>query len=109
VLIGAVGRVTGRLPRLFADDVVGAVLELLNNSEGDASWHGGCLALAELARRGLLLPARLSEVVPRVMQALSYDVRRGAHSVGQHVRDAACYVCWAFARAYAPTVMVRTC
>ena len=102
----AVGRVTGRLPKLFADDVVGAVLELLHTSESDGSWHGGCLALAELARRGLLLPARLAEVVPRVLQALVYDVRRGSHSVGQHVRDAACYVCWAFARAYAPAVMV---
>jgi tubulin-specific chaperone D len=27
------------------------------------------------------------------------------HSVGAHVRDAASYVCWAFARAYAPSVM----
>lgn len=26
-------------------------------------------------------------------------------SVGMHVRDAACYVCWAFARAYAASVM----
>ena len=24
------------------------------------------------------------------------------HFVGAHVRDAACYVCWAFARAYDP-------
>ena len=30
---------------------------------------------------------------------------RGQHSIGQHVRDAACYVCWAFARAYSPEVM----
>ena len=29
-------------------------------------------------------------------------LRRGATSVGAHVRDAAAYVCWAFARAYAP-------
>lgn len=64
-----------------------------------------CLALAELARRGLLLPSRLPSVVPVVTQALTYDVRRGLHSVGAHVRDAACYVCWAFARAYAPAVM----
>lgn len=27
------------------------------------------------------------------------------HSVGAHVRDAACYVCWAFARAYSPDIM----
>lgn len=28
-----------------------------------------------------------------------------ARSVGAHVRDAACYVCWAFARAYAPATL----
>ena len=43
--------------------------------------------------------------MPLVIQALHYDVPRGAHSVGAHVRDAAAYVCWAFARAYSPAVM----
>ncbi|KAH9316183.1 hypothetical protein KI387_024810, partial [Taxus chinensis] len=37
--------------------------------------------------------------------ALHYDVRRGPHSVGSHVRDAAAYVCWAFGRAYSHSVM----
>lgn len=39
------------------------------------------------------------------MQALHYDVPRGTTSVGIHVRDAACYVCWAFARAFDAEVM----
>jgi hypothetical protein len=43
--------------------------------------------------------------VPLVVNALHYDVRRGPHSVGAHVRDAAAYVCWAFARAYSAEVM----
>ena len=38
------------------------------------------------------------------MKAL-HDVRRGSHSIGAHVRDAAAYVCWAFARAYTPILM----
>lgn len=63
------------------------------------------MAFGELARRGLLLPARLGEVIQLGLQALVYDVRSGAHSVGAHVRDAACYLAWSFARAYAPTVM----
>ena len=100
-----VGRITGRLPLEMADDVVGSVLETLGPAEPANSWHGGCLALAELARRGLLLPARLPEVLPRLTTALHYDVPRGASSVGTHVRDAACYVCWAFARAFEPEVM----
>jgi len=100
-----IGRITSRLPKHMADDVVVSVLELFSDSEGDGAWHGGCLALAELSRRGLLLPFRLPEAVPVVVKAIQYDVRRGSNSVGAHVRDAACYVCWAFARAYSPTVM----
>lgn len=35
------------------------VLCALSFQETDNAWHGGCLALAELGRRGLLLPSRL--------------------------------------------------
>ncbi|XP_046352911.2 tubulin-specific chaperone D-like [Haliotis rufescens] len=97
-----IGRVTGRLPKELADEVVGSVLELFSLQETDGAWHGGCLALAELGRRGLLVPQRLPDVVPVVLRALAYDERRGNFSVGAHVRDAACYVNWAFARAYDP-------
>ncbi|KAK9143260.1 hypothetical protein Syun_012660 [Stephania yunnanensis] len=95
-----IGRITSRLTSSLSDEVLSSVLELFLQGEGDGSWHGGCLALAELARRGLLLPASLPKVVPVIVKALHYDVRRGPHSVGSHVRDAAAYVCWAFARAY---------
>ena len=44
----------------------------------------------------------LYAVVPVVLKALQYDEKVGASSVGSQVRDAACYVCWAFARAYQP-------
>ncbi|KAK2836189.1 hypothetical protein Q7C36_014058 [Tachysurus vachellii] len=97
-----IGRVTGRLPKELADDVVGSVLDCFSFQETENAWHGGCLALAELGRRGLLLPSRLSDVVPLILKALVYDERRGACSLGWNVRDAACYVCWAFARAYEP-------
>jgi len=101
-----IGRITGRLPSLeLADEVVKFVMDLFHKGEGPAAWHGGCLAMAELARRGLLLPSRLESIVPLIEQALQYDVKRGTHSVGAHVRDAGCYVCWAFARAYEPSVM----
>ena len=101
-----IGRVTARLPKELADEVVESLLQLLSLKESDSAWHGGCLSLAELARRGLLLPKRLDEVVNVVLKALVYDERRGCFSVGAHVRDAACYVCWAFARAYSPEVMM---
>lgn len=58
-----------------------------------------------LAKRGLLLPYRLEIMVPLLLQALVYDELKGYMSVGQHIRDAACYMCWAFARAYEPAVL----
>ena len=99
------GRITMRLSRNHAADVVDAVLEAFEEDGADSSWHGGCLTLAELARRGLLLPERLADVMPILERAIRFDVMRGQHSIGAHVRDSACYVCWAFSRAYSPTVM----
>ena len=100
-----IGRITMRLCKDLGDDVVEALLELFQDENDDSAWHGGCLALAELTRRGLLLPERLQAVMPLIEKAIHFDVIRGQHSVGAHVRDAACYVCWAFARAYSPAVM----
>ena len=51
--------------------------------------------------RGVILPP-LHSVVPVIIKALNFDEKRGNFSVGAHVRDAACYVCWSFARAYDP-------
>ncbi|KAG7672803.1 hypothetical protein Ndes2437B_g02789 [Nannochloris sp. 'desiccata'] len=103
------GRLTGRLPRELGDEVVASVLNsFISPVASDSVWHGGCLALAELTRRGLLLPARLTEAVPLVVKALEYDVRRGHCSVGAHVRDAAAYVCWAVARAYSRDTLGTT-
>lgn len=100
-----IGRLTERLPAICADDILDALLLLCNNEEKDHAWHGACLALAELARRGLLLPCRLGDVIPVIVKAIQFDVRRGPTSVGAHVRDAACYAYWAFARAYAPNIL----
>lgn len=100
-----IGRITGRLPEELADEVVGSIMELFTLVETDMAWHGGCLALAELGRRGLLLPQRLQDVVRVIIKALNFDEKRGHFSVGAHVRNAACYVCWAFARAYEPSDM----
>lgn len=100
------GRICGRLPKALADDIYQSILELLDDTETDTAWHGGCLAVAELSRRGLLLPQRLRQTIPLVTKsALFYDIQRGSYSVGSHVRDAACYVCWSFARAYSPEVL----
>ncbi|KAJ2998676.1 hypothetical protein HDV02_004207 [Globomyces sp. JEL0801] len=108
-----IGRVCNRISKDMADDVVSSIIECMQDDvivtngdiigsdisgADDANWHGSCLALAELTRRGLLLPSRLAD-------ALTFEQRRGNQSMGANVRDASCYVCWSFARAYEPPVI----
>lgn len=52
-----------------------------------------------------MLPGRLVQVMPKLKQALLYDINRGNHSIGVHVRDAACYVVWSFARSFMKDIM----
>ncbi|CAD7937708.1 unnamed protein product [Amoebophrya sp. A25] len=103
------GRLCAQLSSLFlADQLICALEERCFQTRNDRAWHGGCLALAELARRGLLLPSRLkATILPLVCEALHFEFPSSsasssttATSSGQHVRDAACYCVWAFARAY---------
>ena len=63
------------------------------------------LSIAELSRRGLLLPEKLKEFFPLLKRALIYEKNEGTHCVGANIRDAACFVVWAFARAYDPSVL----
>ncbi|KAI9911072.1 hypothetical protein PsorP6_009128 [Peronosclerospora sorghi] len=77
--------ITGRLPYQFADDMVQSVLELFVVTEDSGAWHGACLALAELARRGDLLPHRLPDAVEYVANALKYEIRKGTYSIGANV------------------------
>lgn len=69
-----VGRIAERLPKICAEDVIDALLELLEDLEKDNDWHGACLAFAELARRGLLLPHRFSQVIPKIAEALHVSI-----------------------------------
>ncbi len=99
-LPSSLGRICSRLTAPYVDDVLTAVLSLCTRLETFAAWHGACFALAELGRRSLLLPEKLNEVIPVVLTALFYDEKSGDCNYGSNVRDAACYCCWAFARAY---------
>ncbi|KAJ8608498.1 hypothetical protein CTAYLR_005747 [Chrysophaeum taylorii] len=106
----AIARVVARLSREVADDAVACVLDDARGvgrpiADDDARRHGACLALAELARLGVLLPARLGEAVEALETCVRFDRRTASGSVGAHVRDAACYVAWALARAYDPTLV----
>lgn len=39
--IHRVGRLTGRLPKELADEVVGSLIDLFTLQESDGAWHGG--------------------------------------------------------------------
>ncbi|UJR28623.1 hypothetical protein I4U23_009856 [Adineta vaga] len=100
------GRITNRLRKSYAAQLVSLLCDRISTVALLACDHyalqGGCLALAELARRGLLLPERLDSVMPIVHKSLNYDEKLGHQTYGHIVRDAACYVCWSFARAFDP-------
>ncbi|XP_063824172.1 tubulin-specific chaperone D [Ostrinia nubilalis] len=98
-----VGRIGARLPALAAADVCECVLGLFAENEREAAWHGGCMALAELARRGLLTPQQVGAGISAVVAALARDEPRascGSGGGGRAARDSACHAAWAFARAY---------
>eukprot|EP00833_Pecoramyces_ruminatium_P018099 jgi/Orpsp1_1/1192131/evm.model.d7180000090794.1 len=77
-----IGRLTQRLSKDLATDIIECVISLFSENTlttgdskesiekvdistvSDDTWHGSCLALAELARRGLLLPNRLPVIIP---------------------------------------------
>ena len=61
-----VGRIGARLPQDFAENVVEAILHLFSVRENGSAWQGACLTLAELGRRGLILPSQL----PRVLDVI---------------------------------------
>ncbi|KAF8510075.1 TBCD protein [Hysterangium stoloniferum] len=111
-------RITERLPSFLAEQILDNVLQLFSVHSSPSQkmedlpavaepiWHGACLACAEMARRGLIPQGRLGDLLEWLqkarhsLQALLFDIRKGAHSVGASVRDAAAYVLWALARAH---------
>ncbi|PSR74805.1 hypothetical protein PHLCEN_2v9519 [Hermanssonia centrifuga] len=106
-----IARIAERLPAEFTEQVLDTVLQLFSvhsmgaaslydmPSIAEATWHGASLACAEMARRGLIPDSRLGELLDWMKKALYFDIRKGAHSVGSNVRDAASYVLWSLARA----------
>ena len=70
-----VARISERLPADFAEQVLDQVLHLFTihsaavaslydmPSIAEGTWHGACLACAEMARRGLIPDERLAELI----------------------------------------------
>ncbi|EMD39955.1 hypothetical protein CERSUDRAFT_45983 [Gelatoporia subvermispora B] len=112
-----IARITERLPSEFAGQVLDTVIGLFSihsmaaasmydlPSVAEGTWHGACLACAEIARRGLVTDDKLSELISWLTKALYFDIRKGAHSIGSNVRDAASFVLWSLARAQRPEAL----
>ncbi|KAL1950308.1 hypothetical protein VTO73DRAFT_5432 [Trametes versicolor] len=106
-----IARICERLPEDFAEQVLDQVIHLFSihsaavasiydmPSIAESTWHGACLACAEMARRALVPDERLPELIGWLTKALYFDIRKGAHSIGSNVRDAASYVLWSLSRA----------
>ncbi|OCF59625.1 cofactor D [Kwoniella mangroviensis CBS 10435] len=78
----------------------------VETTRGEARWHGVCLALAEMARRGLIKEEdQIGNAVKWVVKALTFDLRRASHSIGANVRDAASYLLWSLSRACPPDMV----
>lgn len=107
-------RIASRVPSEFADQLLDAVMEVYTvhyvqgeelNPITEPSWHGATLACAEFARQGLINKLKVATALEWVLKALSYDVRKGSHSIGSNVRDAACYFLWSLPRTQDPEVI----
>ncbi|KAI0004532.1 TBCD protein [Russula compacta] len=107
-----VARISERLPTEFTRQVVDTVIGLFSIHSmaiaslydipaiAESTWHGACLSCAELLRRGLVARDSLTHVIEWMIKALYFDIRKGAHSIGSNVRDAAAYALWSLPRAY---------
>ena len=110
-----------RFSTLISREILRACTDLLEDKENDVAWHGVFLALSECIRKGCFEPGDIKELLSYFRFALSYDIPRGAHSVGTHVRDAACYWFWCVSRtisssalhqilaSVAPDILFRSC
>lgn len=92
----------GRLAGLLDADEAGGLFALLLDGHRQAApeaLHGACLAGGQLlgARRA----APPGALAAFVAHCLRFELSKGTHAVGSAVRDAACYVCWAWSR-YGP-------
>lgn len=99
------GRLCERLTKSMVEDIYMNLFKLFEDEENEFSWQGACLCIAELCKRGMILPDKLEKLIPFLEKALIFEVNKGTFCSGSNVRDSACYVVWALARAYQSKVM----
>uniref|UniRef100_A0A915LY91 Tubulin-specific chaperone D n=1 Tax=Meloidogyne javanica TaxID=6303 RepID=A0A915LY91_MELJA len=100
-----IARICARIPLEMAAQVVSSIFKDIFEDKTDSnvasSWMGGCLVLAELCCRGCLLPEQVPKAISLVLsRSLIFDSNQFGSVLALNIRDASCYICWAFARAY---------
>jgi hypothetical protein len=100
-----VGRICERLTKPMVEDIFHNLYSLFDDEDNEFAWQGACLCIAELCKRGMCLPEKIVELIPYLERALIFEVNKGTFCSGYAVRDAACYVTWALARAYTSEIM----
>ncbi|KAF7634087.1 TFCD_C domain-containing [Meloidogyne graminicola] len=101
-----IARICARIPLEMAAQVVSSIFKDIfegktSTQSSSSSWMGGCLVLAELCRRGCLLPEQVPKVISLVLsRSLIFESDQFGFMPAVNIRDASCYICWAFARAY---------
>jgi hypothetical protein len=100
-------KIANRLPYDLGmvDDTVGHILwgYAAAGSRGRSclySWHGACLSLAELARSHIISPKFFNSITTLLSNALFFETQVDGRFSGESVRDSACFLIWAIARAY---------
>lgn len=80
-----IARIAERLPSEFADQVFDTIVGLFSihsvaaasiydiPSIAESTWHGACLACAEMARRGLVADAKLPELIDWLYKVSQYQ------------------------------------
>ena len=101
------GRLCERLTKSMVEEIFGNIFELLKDLENEYAWNGTCLCIAELCKRGMILPERLVELIPYLEKALLFEIDKGTFVTGSNVRDSACYIVWALARAFTTDIMKK--
>lgn len=109
----ALGRIcaipNSNLSASLCEQVSDALLDVLGafGHDDDASWHGACLAIAEMCRRRLIKGfTRIDRIVNEcIARGLDFDRKRGTRALGSNVRDAACYVSWALVHNHGKSIL----
>ncbi|KPM04175.1 hypothetical protein QR98_0026170 [Sarcoptes scabiei] len=87
-----------RLTEDRSDQVINHVLQLCSSSDNDDNlWHGCCLTLAEIVRRGYFKAKYFPDLVEILEKAFFFEKIKGSFVCGENIRDAACYICWSLA------------